>query len=163
VRSGQKYLLVTETTISDDIARALNLQIQECRNTNLGVYLIDIPRRIGDEYLQALAALKLGYALQAHIEPVGLVPRWDEVLGESVWLPTEELLLRLWADFDVKEFTIRLDGGDRTLIPIQPGNEPVISLGALPLGGTSLKSEQRQPRATALPRLLGLSNRSSSS
>ena len=121
VRSGRTYALITQDPIADDIARDLRLEPQDCQTKNILLYLFEIPAGIGPRYLQSLAQLKLGYALQAHVEPVGLIPRWDDTLGGSVWLPTEELLLRMWADFDVREFAIRVDGGDRTLIPIHNG------------------------------------------
>jgi len=38
------------------------------------------------------------------------------------------------ADFDVREFAIRVDGGDRTLIPVHNSNEKIVSLGTLPIG-----------------------------
>src|SRR5271166_930616 len=134
VRSGQTYLLITQDPIGDDIARELRLELQDCRTKNVQLYIFEVPAGIGPEYLQSLAQLKLGYSLQAHVEPVGLIPRWDDTLGGSVWLPGEELLLRMWADFDVREFAIRVDGGDRTLIPIRDSNETIVSLGTLPIG-----------------------------
>jgi hypothetical protein len=134
VRSGRTYALITQDPIADDIARNLRLEPQDCQTKNILLYLFEVPAGIGPRYLQSLAQLKLGYALQAHVEPVGLIPRWDDTLGGSVWLPTEELLLRIWADFDVREFAIRVDGGDRTLIPIHNSNETIVSLGTLPIG-----------------------------
>jgi hypothetical protein len=156
VRSGQIYLVITQGKISDDVAVRLELREQECQTNDVGAYLIDIPRRIGDEYLRALAQLKLGYALQAHVEPVGLVPRWNETVGGSVWLSTEELILRLWADFDVGEFAIRLDGRDRTLIPVHNSNDAIVSLGTLPIGrhvievGTTIARDQGAKIARSL-------------
>lgn len=134
VRSRQTYVLITQDPIADDIARELRLELQDCDTTNVQVYLFEAPEGIGAGYLQSLARLNLGYALQAHVEPVGLVPRWDDTLGGSVWLPAEELLLRIWADFDVREFAVSVDRGGRTLIPIRNSNEAIVSLGTLPIG-----------------------------
>jgi hypothetical protein len=44
------------------------------------------------------------------------------------------LLLRMWADFDVREFAISVDRGGRTLIPVRNSSEAIVSLGILPIG-----------------------------
>ena len=157
VRSAQTYVLITQDPISNDIVRKLRLQPQDCLTKSIHVYLFHIPARIEAGYLELLTRLKLGYALKAHVEFVGLVPRWDETVGGSVWLPTEELLFRVWADFDVREFAIRVDGGDRTFVPVRNSAEAMVSLGSLSIGRHIIEvsaTPTRGPGASEIAQLI---------
>ena len=96
VRSSQTYLLVSQgEALADSLTAELGLQKQESETRDLQIYLFEVQRLVTDKYREALARLKLGYALQAHAEPVGLIPRRDGEAGGSIWLPTEEILLRV--------------------------------------------------------------------
>jgi hypothetical protein len=134
VRSGQTYLVVARDPISNPLARELDLQQQDCRTTGAVLYLLKMSLTTGNQRLQALTQLGLGYVLRARVEPVGLMPRWDASIGGSVWLPSEEILLRLSADFDISEFGISLNGQHRTRVPIAGHNETLVSLGDVPIG-----------------------------
>jgi hypothetical protein len=114
-------------------------------------YLLSVPSVLGSTELRALAAIKLGYALRANIEPVGLVPRWDAAAGSTVWLTTEEPVLRLSADHPVKEFTVMIDRSSVVRIPVSNPPEAIVSLGYLSpgphvieVGGTAAEIQGRR-------------------
>jgi hypothetical protein len=133
VRTGESYLIVTGEPISSDTAPVLGLSEAPCRTSGVFLYRLETPNAASMLFIQALSKLGFGYALRARVEPVGLVPRWDVSLGGSVWLPTEEILLRLTAEFAVAEFSLTV-GGTKTRISVQDGREVIVSLGTLPLG-----------------------------
>jgi hypothetical protein len=155
VRAAQDYLVLTSAPLAEDAIRALALEQHACRSAGALLYQLRVPSALDARHLQALASLKLGYRLGVRIEPVGLVPRWNDATGATVWLASEEPLLRLSADFPMSEFTICVDGHDWTRIPADGRTETIISLGALPIGVhdvdvsgvtdalPSLKQEQR--------------------
>ena len=118
VRAGQCYIVVADTPVVSEVVRELDLQSRDSRTPGVLVYSFNVPRMLDSQYLRALASLKIGYALRAGIEPVGLVPRWDGSTGGTVWLVTEEPLLRLSADFPIKEFTVGIDGRAWTRISV---------------------------------------------
>jgi hypothetical protein len=106
VRTGQCYIVVADVPVVSEVVRGLGLQSQDSRTPGILVYSLNVPRALDPQYLRALASLNIGYALRAGIEPVGLVPRWDGSTGGTAWLVSEEPLLRLSADCQVKEFTL---------------------------------------------------------
>lgn len=133
VRAGQRYIVVANAPVVSEVVLGLDLQGQNSRTPGVLVYSLNVPRVLDPQYLRALASLKIGYALRASIEPVGLVPRWNGSTGGTVWLVSEEPLLRLSADCPIKEFTVGIDGR-ATRIPVADRSETIISLGALPIG-----------------------------
>jgi hypothetical protein len=132
IRTGEDYLIATTTAIAPDIASAISLNEASSRTGGAFLYRMLTPRSISYSYIQALTKLGLGYALQVKVAPIGLVPRWDEAKACSVWLPNEEILLRLSADFPVAEFIITIDGVAKTRLSAPEGT--IISLGHLGLG-----------------------------
>lgn len=133
VRTNQTYLIVAGESLPFDIVQKLALVQVECLTTGVTTYSLQSPVTFGDQHFQALKALKFGYGLRARVEPVGLVARGNNA-GGSTWLPDEEIILRLSADFDVTGFEIALEGEPRTHVPVARNNEVLISLGALPIG-----------------------------
>jgi hypothetical protein len=134
VRAGQYYIVVGVAPITSEMIRPLDVQSQDSRTPGIFVYSLKVPRVLQPPYLRALASLKIGFALRALIEPVGLVSRWEGSTGGTVWLVNEEPLLRLSADCPIKEFTVGIEGGAWTRIPMADHVEAIISLGALPIG-----------------------------
>ena len=140
MRTGQCYIVVADAPVVSEVVRGLGFQSQDSRTPGILVYSLKVPRVLDPQYLRALASLKIGYALRASIEPVGLVPRWDGSTSGTVWLVSEEPLLRLSADCPIKELAVGIDGrADR--IPVANRSETIISLGALPIGPHVIASE----------------------
>jgi hypothetical protein len=134
VRTQEKYLIATLAPIAPDISAVLHLEQADSKTSGLILYLMEVPSTTTPQFLHALSKLEFGYALRAQVEPVGLVPRWDASLGSSVWLPTEEIILRLSADFQVLEFSLSLNGQGKTRFPVQNRREIIVSLGTPPIG-----------------------------
>ena len=134
VRASQSYLVVSDVPLAPASIRDLKLCAVDCGIPDAVAYLLDVPAVLGSIELQALAAIDLGYALRARIEPMGLVPRWDGAAGCTVWLTTEEPVLRLSADHPIKEFTVTIDQQSVVRIPVSAPPEAIVSLGYLPLG-----------------------------
>jgi len=134
VRTGQSYLIVSDTGLPTEIIRDINLRQALCDAEGLTLYFLVMPKTVGTNEIRALEAIKFGYALRVNIEPVGLVPRWDGVNGRSVWLTTEELILRLSADHPVREYSVTLDKGQAQRISSNNKSEIFLTLGHLPVG-----------------------------
>jgi hypothetical protein len=134
VRAGESYLIVSSTPIREASILDLGLRVQQSRTQGAVVYQLDVPDQLGPRYLEALGRIEIGYALRTSIEPVGLVPRLSGSDDSTVWLPDEEIILRLLPDMPVREFTIGINGAGWT--PVRPGtdNETIVSLGSLPIG-----------------------------
>jgi hypothetical protein len=139
IRTGEDYLIATTTPIAADVASAISLNEAPSRTGGAFLYRMLTPRSISVPYIQALSKLGLGYALQVKVTPAGLVPRWDEAAACSVWLPNEEILLRLSADFPVVEFVVTIDGEAKTRLSAQASEGTIISLGQLVLGRHSVE------------------------
>jgi hypothetical protein len=134
VRTGEDYILAATDAVPADVVAALSLQVAPSRTAGAVLHQFRTPESISQPYLQALSKLKLGYSLQVKVTPVGLVPRWDEAQSCSVWLPNEEILLRLSADFPVAEFSVVIDGQQKKRFSAPAEGSLVLSLGPLPLG-----------------------------
>ena len=134
VRAGLNYLIVSDVPLAPTSVRDLRLLVAASEIDDAVIYSLSIPRVLGPDELRALAAMKIGYALRANIEPVGLVPRWDGEGGYAEWLTTEEPLLRLSADHPVQEFTVSIDRHAVLRIPVGSPPEAIISLGQLAVG-----------------------------
>ena len=134
VRASQTYLIVSNIELAPEIVHALKLQAVAAGVEDGTVYVLRIPRTLGTNEFKALDAIKIGHRLCASIEPVGLVPRWDGAAGCSVWLTTEELLLRLSADHPVQEFSVSVDECSAARIPVGNPPEAIVSLGRLAAG-----------------------------
>jgi hypothetical protein len=149
VRAGERYLVATPSCLTTDDAKALNAKRAECATSGLFLYSLDVPRSITPQFLVALKKLSLGYGLRAQVDPFGLVPRWDASLGGSMWLPNEEILLRISADFDASEFFVSMDGAGRTRFPLGARKEIIVSVGrpvvgrhVVEIGATAARDEQ---------------------
>ena len=134
VRIGEAYLIATDAPVAPELAAALKLDAAACRTAGLALYLLEPPKSAAPQFIQALGKLGFGYALRAKVEPVGLVPRWDAAGGGSVWLPHEEILLRISADFDVAEYTVSRNAEPPTHFTREDTEALIVSLGKLPLG-----------------------------
>jgi hypothetical protein len=127
-------LLLTEAALPESAFRGLDLQQVAITTPEAFLYRLAIGRTLSAGGLASLKALNLGYALRATIEPIGLVPRWGGASDYSVWLTTEEPVLRLSADHPVDEFTVTLDRGRSLRIPLGGSAEAMVSLGHLSVG-----------------------------
>jgi hypothetical protein len=134
VRTAEDYIIATSVALSPDILHPLALREVVCRTTGLLLYQMRTPDAASPQFIQVLSKLSLGYALKAHVRPFGLVPRWDEANVCSVWLPDEEIILHLSADFHVAEFTITIGGSGKTHVPVSGKQDVLVSMGTLPLG-----------------------------
>jgi hypothetical protein len=134
VRIGEAYLIATDAPVAPELAAALKLEAAACRTAGLALYLLGPPKSAAPQFVQALGKLGFGYALRAKVAPVGLVPRWDAAGGGSIWLPHEEILLRISADFDVAEYTVSRNAEPPTHFTREDTEALIVSLGKLPLG-----------------------------
>jgi len=152
VRTGEHYVVVTIDEIAPETVSALGLRRLETKTQGINLHEMKTPRVATPQFLQALSNLSFGYALQARVDPVGLVPRWNSSLGSSVWLPNEEVLLRLRADFDVSEFAVRMvSGQSKTRFPAAHSKEIIVSLGFPPLGRHAVEISATVARSKSLP------------
>lgn len=134
VRTAEDYIIITLNAVAPDILSALSLCEIACATSGALLYQIRTPNVASLQFIQALSKLSFGYALQAQVKPFGLIPRWDDANACSAWLPTEEILLHLSADFHVAEFTITINGSEKTRVAVSEKQDVLISLGTLPLG-----------------------------
>jgi hypothetical protein len=134
VRAGEEYIVTTLAPVAQAELKALSLHHSVSRTAGAFLYTLRVPQSVPLAFFQALQNLSLGYALRACVRPFGLVPRWDEASGCSVWLVNEEILLHLSADFHVTEFSLCINGDGRTHLPVADGQEVLLSLGFLPPG-----------------------------
>ena len=134
VRAKLAYLIASRSVLGAGIVSDLGLHLQTCQTTGVQLYQMDMPLVVTERHISALHRLGLGYALRARVEPVGLLPRWDGSIGGSVWLPSEAIILRLSADFDVTGYGISIDGQDAVFITTTGNAHCLVSLGMLPVG-----------------------------
>jgi hypothetical protein len=134
VRTAEDYIIATSSTVAPDILSALSLHEIVCATAGVLLYQMRTPDVASPQFIQGLSKLSFGYALQAQVKPFGLVPRWDEANACSAWLPNEEILLHLSADFHVAEFTVTIDGHEKTRVAVSEKNDVLVSLGTPPLG-----------------------------
>ena len=134
VRTGQVYLIVADPPLAPDGVSTLNLKLVTCGVSDASAYLLAVPRVLSARQLHALIAMKLGYALRATVEPIGLLPRWDSGSGCAVWLTTEAPLLRLSADHPVEEFSVSVDQLPAVRIPMSAKPEVLLALDDLEVG-----------------------------
>jgi hypothetical protein len=134
VRTGQSYIVIADAPIGSEAVHGLDLQIQNSRTPGIFLYSLKVPRALVPSYLRALASLKIGYAIRAIIEPVGLVPRREGSNESTAWLANEEPLFRLSADCPIKEFSVGIDGRICARIPVAGRAETIVSVGALAIG-----------------------------
>lgn len=133
VRTAQSYLIVTGTPLSNDVIAKLELKQMVCAVVGVIAYELTTPAVLTERHFQSLKQLSFGYGLRARVEPVGLLPRRN---GESAstWLPSEEVILRLSADFAISEFVVTVNDEPPVHIPDNGCAEVLISLGALSIG-----------------------------
>jgi hypothetical protein len=139
VRAGEDYVLAASSPLAPEPSHALSLCPVTCRTRGVALYALHVPETASPAFIQSLQPLSLGYALRARVRPFGLVPRWDEATGCSVWLVDEEVLLQLSADFHVSEFVVSVNGTDRTHLPVLNAQEAMVSLGMLAPGRHSVE------------------------
>lgn len=137
VRAGYAYILATTSPLSDQIVKDLQLHPAASRTADGFIYKLIVPNHLPDEYLACLASIGLGYSLKVRVEIAGLVPRRNST-GDIVWLPHEEPLLRLTADCPIREYVLRLDDGEWSIIT-PSSDATTISLGQLSLGQHTLE------------------------
>jgi hypothetical protein len=134
VRTGEEYIVATFAPANPEISKALSLRHAVSRTAGTVLYTLRVPPSVPPTFVQALHSFSLGYALRACVKPFGLVPRWNEANGCSVWLINEEILLHLSADFHITEFSLTLNGQGRSHLPMADAQEALVSLGLLPPG-----------------------------
>lgn len=144
VRANERYLLVSRTPIEGNLAESLKLKRQQVLIEGITAYEFAIPSQLSPAFLAALDRLGVGHVVQVVIEPVGLVPRWDDEADATVWLANEEPLLRLTADMAIEEFVVGVDNDSWTHIPVHGQRQTTIALGHLPIGAHTV-----EVRATA--------------
>ncbi len=127
-------MIATNAPVTPELATALKLEGVTSRTGDLTLYVLEPPKPAAPQFIQALGKLGFGYALRAKVEPLGLVPRWDTAGGSSVWLPHEEILLRISADFDVAEYSVSRNAEPPTHFTRDNAHALIVSLGGLPLG-----------------------------
>lgn len=138
VRPGESYLIITSSLAPTDVIDSLELQTENSLTEGAITYYLNIPHELAKNQLNALKQFDLGYSLRAHVEPVGLVPRWEGTENMSTWLTTEEPLLQLSADFPVRKFLVSIDGGESVRIPVRDGPNPIIALENLEVGSHTI-------------------------
>ena len=148
VRPGQRYLLVNPNPISDEVVHELSLRPLTPAGDNF-IYELEIAPPLTSGQRSRLTEIGIGFSLRALVSPIGLLPRWESNSNSSVWLPNEEILLRLAADFDVTGYLVAIDG-ERTFVRTDAKRDILISAGRLALGEHAIevtaiadKSEKR--------------------
>jgi hypothetical protein len=139
VRVGEEYIVAASAPVAPEVVRSLSLRSTSSRTQGAELYILQVPHAVSPAYVQALQSISFGYSLRARVKPVGLVPRWDEASGCSVWLVNEEIILNLSADFSVTEFLLSINGQARTHLPMTDRQNALVSLGQLPPGRYSVE------------------------
>jgi hypothetical protein len=132
LRPGQSYLLINSTPVADDVVRNLSLRPLNAPG-NTCIYELKLEPPLTGGQRARLAEIGIGFSLRALVSPLGLMPRWEGNGNSSVWLPDEEVLLRLSADFDVTGYLVVVSA-QPTIVQAEPGRDVLISAGRLPLG-----------------------------
>jgi hypothetical protein len=136
VRPGQDYLLVVSSPLVQAIVDDLALR-RVPGPDNAFLYELALSSMTGAQQ-ERLSEIGVGYSLRASVSPAGLMPRWEENGSASAWLPNEEIILRLSADFDVTGYLISL-GRDEAFVRTTSGRDAWISVGKLPIGEHSIE------------------------
>lgn len=137
IRTGQSYVILTRSAWSDAAVEAADLQRCSAQTTGLCAYALDVGDRLPEVQRAALAALGIGAVIGTRIEPVGLAPSFPEPARSANWLTSETVTLRIFADFDVGGFLIRLDDEHPKAFAAKDG-ELTIGLDPLNLGSHRL-------------------------
>ncbi|BCM81587.1 hypothetical protein [Methylobacterium indicum] len=133
VRVGQTYVLASTQPLARTAVEELRLGvIHEAEGSNL--YELKLPDALSGIRLAALERVGLGYSLGARIDPAGIVPSLDPSTGQSVWSPDDEIILRLSADYAVREYQVAVGSSPAVRIPGDGRPEILCSFGRLPLG-----------------------------
>jgi hypothetical protein len=136
VRPGQNYLLVVSSPLAQAVVDDLALN-RVSGPANAFLYELALHSMTGAQQ-KRLSEIGVGYSLRASVSPAGLMPRWEESGSASAWLPNEEIILRLSADFDVTGFLVSL-GKDETFVRTTSGRDAWMSVGKLPIGEHSIE------------------------
>jgi hypothetical protein len=135
VRPAQKYLLVRRQPLPAMAALAAALQPATSATADAHIYELAVPATLHRLQLAELDKIGVGYRLAISVEPVGLVPRRPAEHGDSEWLTTEEVILSLNADHEVREYSLSLDDASMPCrIPIHTPGPILVSLGRLAPG-----------------------------
>lgn len=134
IRSSECYVVITRSPLDADVVRDLGAVEQAAPTSGAMLYVIDVGDQITDRQLSAISRAQLGFSVRVKIDPVGLLPRLDGEIARTVWLPDEELLLRISADHQVVEFVVSVDEGETLRIQARGRKEVIVSAGTLPLG-----------------------------
>lgn len=133
VRSDKRYLIISDGAISGRVTDGLQLLPLECGTPHLFAHELTTPCVFNDQHVEALKALNFGHDLRIRVEPVGLLPRrYGE--NTSSWLPDEEIILSLSADFSVQEFIVSVDDEPIQRISATQTPNVLVSMGTLPVG-----------------------------
>jgi hypothetical protein len=81
VRAGQSYLLISVNPFAESIVQSLTLAPLQSELVDTFLWKLDIRRGLGTDQITALKSLGLGYVLGVQMEPLGLVPRWNQANG----------------------------------------------------------------------------------
>lgn len=152
-RTKEEYLIVTTSPLATATCEPLSLEEQGSRTVGVHVYRLVVPVQVTAGFLTALQTLALGYSLRAHVNVFGLVPRWEEANACSAWLPAEEIILRLTADFPVTEFGVSIDGEEPTRLAASADQEVIASLGTLEIGRHVIEVTAKAKDARNLPQI----------
>lgn len=134
IRSHELYVVVAGAPLDDETVRDLGASEEPSTIPDAKFYVIDTGEQISDRQLAAIARAQLGFSVRVNIDPLGLLPRLDGANGSTVWLPDEELLLRISTDHEVMEFVVSVDTKETLRIAAHGRREFVVSAGNLPLG-----------------------------
>jgi hypothetical protein len=150
VRPGQVYLLVGSSPLAQAVVDDLGLRPVSGPD-NAFLYELALSSMTG-AHQKRLSEIGVGFSLRASVSPAGLLPRWEDNGGASAWLPNEEIILRLSADFDVTGFMVSL-GKDQTFVRATDGRDVWVSVGKLPIGEhsievTAIADKARETRPT---------------
>jgi hypothetical protein len=136
VRPGQDYLLAVSSPFGQAVVDDLALR-QVSGPDNAFMYELALSSMTGAQQ-ERLSEIGVGFSLRASVSPAGLMPRWEENGSASAWLPNEEIILRLSADFDVTGYLVSL-GKDQTFVRATGGRDVWMSVGKLPIGEHSIE------------------------
>ncbi|MGN7127385.1 hypothetical protein [Methylorubrum thiocyanatum] len=137
VRVGQTYVLASTQPLAYVAVEELKLGvIHEVEGSNL--YELNVPDALSGIHLAALERIGLGYSLGARIDPAGIVPSLDPSTGQSIWSPDDEIVLRLSADYAVREYQVAVGSSEAIRIPGDGRPEILCTCGRLPLGAGAI-------------------------
>jgi hypothetical protein len=151
IKRDSRYLLVTHKELSTETCSVLNLSRVDCAASGPVAYSMETGDHITDVQEIELKKLGLGWIHSININPVGLVPRWEDGSDSVVFVQDECVLLRIDSDVIVDGFTIRVNRNDPVRVNTGLSRDIILELTDLDIGSHAVRIEPVGAKHSNLP------------